>query len=358
MNPQLITYLLFFCAAVVASSILTAIFKKISFKLGILDVPSSERKIHKQPIPLLGGFGIFFAFFLVLICYVFFFAPSTNVVPLKFYSGIAAGAIILMTGGLLDDKYNLPPRRQIIFPIIAVLAVLFSGIGVGINVISNPFGAPLSLSWKVIGIPASAILSFLFVFGMIYTTKILDGMDGLAGGITFIASLTLFFLSLTPKVNQPITATLAIILCGSVLGFLFYNFNPASIFLGESGSTFLGFMLGVLSILLGAKIATAVLVMGIPILDLAWVIMRRIYYHRPIGQADRKHLHFRLLDIGFSQKQTVLILYCISFVTGMAALTLQTRGKILALFILIIVMIALGLFTVVAYKRQNARIDE
>ena len=138
---------------------------------------------------------------------------------------------------------------------------------------------------------------------------------------------------------QPITASIAIIFAGSLLGFLFYNFNPASIFLGEGGSTFVGFMLGVLSIILGAKIATALLVMGIPILDVAWAIVRRLVYHRSPFKGDRQHLHFRLLDIGLSQRQAVLALYAISAVFGGVAIFLQSYGKLIALIILFILMI-------------------
>ena len=245
-----------------------------------------------------------------------------------------------------------------IFPIIAVLIVILSGIGVGIKEISNPFGAPISFDFGMWGIPFSGIFVFIFIMGMIYTTKFLDGMDGLASGISLIAGFTLFLLSLTPRINQSITASLSIIFCGAVLGFLIYNFNPASIFLGEGGSEYLGFMLGVLSVLLGGKIATAILVMGIPILDVLWVIVRRVWFGVSPFKADRQHLHFRLLDIGFTQKQSVLLLYVISGGFGIVAVFLQSMGKLILLLILFGVMLLLALGTVLIYKRKNPHIAE
>jgi UDP-GlcNAc:undecaprenyl-phosphate GlcNAc-1-phosphate transferase len=199
---------------------------------------------------------------------------------------------------------------------------------------------------------------WLWMMGMIFTTKFLDGLDGLCAGISLIGGLTLFTLSLLPKVNQPMTAILAIIFVGSLLGFLFYGFYPASIFLGESGSTFCGFILGVLAIILGGKIATALLVMGIPILDVAWAIVRRLWYKQSPFKADKSHLHHRLLDIGLSQKQTVLLLYGISAIFGFTAVFLQSFGKLIALIILFCVMLALAISVVIIYKRKHPHIPD
>ncbi len=351
-------YIILFVMALIFSLGLIPLIKRFAFKFDVLDIPKDSRKIHKKPIPLLGGFGIFISFFAVLLGYILLAHPDTNIIPLRFYWGMFIGALILMIGGALDDKFNIPPKYQILFPIAAALTVVLSGIGGGITYISNPLGNAIGLTHSILGLKLSAIFIFVFVIGMIYTTKFLDGLDGLASGISFIASLTLFLLSLTPRINQSITASLAIILCGAILGFLFYNFNPASIFLGESGSTLLGFMLAVLSVLLGGKIATAVLVMGIPIMDVAWVIARRVWYGGSPFKADRKHLHFRLLDVGFSQKQTVLILYGIALAFGGVAIFLQSLGKLIALIILILVMLAIALATVAAYKQQHPHVPE
>lgn len=350
-------YTLLFLSAVVVSVLAVPIVKRIAFKFNVLDVPAEGRKIHQKPMPKLGGLAVYFSFLLVTLGYLYFFEPNTAIIPLKFYQGILLGGLVLMVGGILDDKYALKPIHQIIFPIVACLVVVFSGIGVGITQISNPFGQPFNLDHAIFGIHYSAILVFLFVLGMIYTTKFLDGMDGLASGISFIAGMTLFALSLTPRINQSITASLTIIFCGAVLGFLIYNFNPASVFLGEAGSTFLGFMLGVLSVILGGKIATAVLVMGIPILDVVWVIARRLFYGSSPFQADRKHLHFRFLDIGYSQKQTVVILYFIAALFGFVAIFLQSLGKLVSLVVLIVVMVLMAISTVVIYKKGHNKTE-
>ncbi len=347
-------FLILFFAAFLVSIILMPLVKKFAFKVGAVDVPNSPRKIHKLPIPLMGGIAAYLSFVIITVCYILIANPNFTIIPLKFYIATFVGGFVLMLGGYFDDKYNLAPKYQIIFPILASLIAVFAGIGVGIKAITNPLGQlPIDLSFAVFGIPFSAIFIFIFILGMTYTTKILDGLDGLASGISFIAGLTLFFLSIANVNNQPITASLAIIFCGAVLGFLIFNFNPASIFLGEGGSEWLGFMLAILAVILGGKIATAVLVMGIPILDVAWAILRRLWNRQSLVGADRLHLHFRLLDIGFSQRQTALVLYALAALFGFGALFLQSLGKFVSLIILILVMVALALLTVVVYKRKS-----
>jgi UDP-GlcNAc:undecaprenyl-phosphate GlcNAc-1-phosphate transferase len=190
---------------------------------------------------------------------------------------------------------------------------------------------------------------------MTYTTKLLDGMDGLVTGISAIGAVVIFLLSLTPQVMQPQTALLSIAFAGSLLGFLILNFYPAKIFLGESGSTFAGFMLGVLAIVSGSKIATAMLVMGIPLLDALWVILQRIMNKQSPIQGDRRHLHFRLLDIGFSEPQAVLFLYALSGFFGATALFLQSMGKLVALFMLVLVMVVIVATILFAYKLKEKK---
>jgi UDP-GlcNAc:undecaprenyl-phosphate/decaprenyl-phosphate GlcNAc-1-phosphate transferase len=350
------TYFLFFILAAILSVIITPLVKRLAIKTGILDIPDSPRRIHKKPVPMLGGLGAFLAFLLSILVYLKFGTVDFNIVPVNFFIAIISGAIILMIGGVLDDKFHLPPKILWLFPALASLVIVYSGIGVGIKSLSNPFGGQISLDFSILSVPFSAIFIWLWMMGMIFTTKFLDGLDGLCAGISLIGGLTLFALSLLPHINQPITATLAIIFSGALFGYLFFSFNPASIFLGEAGSTFLGFMLGVLSIILGGKIATALLVMGIPILDVAWVIIRRLWYRTSPFQADRKHLHFRLLDLGFSQRQTVGILWAISLIFGFTAVFLQSFGKLIALLILFAVMLILAISAVVVYKRQHPHI--
>ena len=182
--------------------------------------------------------------------------------------------------------------------------------------------------------------------GMMFTTKLLDGLDGLTSGIATIGAFIIFVLSLTDKTFQPDVALLAVVFAGACAGFLFLNAYPAKIFLGEGGSLWVGFMLGMLAIISGGKVATALLIMGIPILDVIWVIIRRLFFeHKSIGRGDSKHLHFRLLTAGLSHRQSVLLLWGFAGLFGLASLFLQTRGKVYSLVVLVLVMIILGLWS-------------
>ncbi len=323
----------------------------------IVDEPIEPRKIHEKPIPLLGGLAIFLSFFLVLGYYVFFTDEVLGgQILVKNLAGVFLGGLFLMIGGFLDDKYKLAPRWQIIWPILAVIVVIASGIG--INYITNPLGGTVDLNnWEKIlfwwnGVPYKItlfadIFTFIWLLGMMYTTKFLDGLDGLVSGVSTIGAVIIFFVSLMAEVSQPETAMLAIIFAGACAGFLLWNFNPAKIFLGEGGSLFTGFMLGVLSIIAGGKIATTLLIMGLPILDAFLVLLQRLATKKSLVVADQKHLHFRLLDAGMSQRQAVFSLYFVTLVFGSSTLILKSEGKLFALGLLGL----LGLFwTVVLLK--------
>lgn len=346
-------YLAYFGLALIIALIATPWVRRLAVWLKCIDLPRPPRNLHSKPIPKLGGLALFIAFVGALLVYLKFGAPDFHVIPLKFFMAIIGGAAVLMVGGYLDDRYDLSPKILWIFPALAALIVVWAGIGVGITFISNPFGAPFSLAFRILSIPASAIFVWFWMVGMMFTTKFLDGIDGLTAGISCIASFALFLLSLGPTVNQPMTATLSIMFCGALLGYLVYSFHPATIFFGEGGSTLTGFILGALSIILGGKIATALLVMGIPILDVAWVIAQRLLSRKSPFIGDRLHLHFRLLDLGFSQRQTVLILYAISALFGLAAVYLQSFGKLVALLILFTVMVGLGVTVVSMYRKKQ-----
>jgi len=328
----------------------------------LVDKPDAERKVHTTPMPLLGGLAIFVAFTTVALVYAF----ATDVLigkdlHLKAIIGLALGGILIMIGGWLDDRCHLKPGQQIIWPILAILIVIASGIGV--KVITNPFGGLLELDAIKIevlrwgGVPYyftlfADLLTFVWLLGMTYTTKLLDGLDGLACGVGAIGSLVIFGLTQFTPFYQPSVGLLSIILAGACLGFLIWNWHPAKIFLGEGGSLYIGFVLGVLAIISGAKIATTLLVMGIPILDVAWVIVRRLFWEkRSLAQADRRHLHHRLLDVGLSHRQVVLVLYIITASFGITSLFLGTRGKLWALAVLALVMVALGWLVVWRYQK-------
>lgn len=361
-------YFIAFLAAFVLSVILTKAVMKLALKLKIVDRPDAERKIHSKPMPLLGGAALFLSFSLAVIYYSFISGDILTKYYLpKYIIGFLLGGAVLMIGGFLDDKYNLKPGRQIIFPVIACLIMIASGVGV--HFITNPFGGIIRLDQpkfeilRIAGVPYrlapwADLFAFIWLLGMMYTTKFLDGLDGLVSGITVIGALVIFFLSFNPIVAQPQTALIAIILAGSSLGFLVFNFHPAKIFLGEGGSLFCGFALGVLAIIAGGKIATALLIMGIPILDVLWVILRRLFWEKksPFSAPDKKHLHFRLLDVGLSQRQAVLFLYFLTLLFGISALLLQSIGKLYALIVLAAIMFALAITSVYLYKKKRINV--
>lgn len=331
MNYIIITIFSFSIAA-----FFTFLVKMLATRLNIVDKPNSDRKIHKKPIPLMGGLAIFLAYFLLL----FIFREFLLVGDLNFHHwlGFFIGAIFLMIGGLLDDKYNLPPKWQIIWPILAAMAVIWGG--VGIEKISNPLGGFIFFPFWL-----SSVIIFIWILGMTYTTKLLDGLDGLASGVSAIGGLMIFLFTISSKYNQPDIAVASLIFFGVLLGFLIFNFNPAKIFLGESGSLLIGYILGVLAIISGGKIAIALLVIGLPALDVLWTIIRRtVSGKNPFKYSDRKHLHHRLIDMGFSQKRAVLFFYSVSAFFGLSGLFLQSQGKFLALFCLVLLMLIIIIF--------------
>ncbi|MFH1413185.1 MAG: MraY family glycosyltransferase [bacterium] len=354
-------YLLSFIASFLLSLILTFAIIKLAKRWHIMDKPDKERKIHVKPTPLLGGVAIFLAMAVVM----FFVKDRLIAGELEYHHwiGVLIGALFLIIGGILDDKYDLSPKYQIIWPVLAVVSVILGG--VGIEKITNPFGDFLYLDQIKFPLLAWAgqmhyfvliadCFTILWLMGMIYTTKLLDGLDGLVGGVAAIGSLIIFLFTITTKYYQPDIALAALILVGACFGFLILNWHPAKIFLGSTGSMFLGFILGVLSIISGGKIAIALLIMGIPILDVVWTILRRLRAGKnPFKHADRKHLHFRMLDTGLGTRKTVLIYYMLAVVFGLSALFLQSRGKLVSLVALSAIMI--GIIIIFAYLDKKSK---
>lgn len=333
-------------ASLVLAVAFTAATIRIARKFNVIDKPGPARKIHKSETPLLGGLAIFLAFFLVL-----FFSHDKLVAGNLEYShwlGFFIGAGFLMLGGFLDDKYGLKPEYQIIWPLLAVASVILGG--VSIEKITNPFDDFLYFdsAWF------SHILITCWLLGMMYTTKLLDGLDGLVTGMTAIGAAIIFLFTMTTAYFQPDIGLASLVLASACAGFLVFNWHPAKIFLGDGGSLFLGYALGVLSIISGSKIAIALLVMGLPVLDVFWTIARRLAAgQNPFRIADRKHLHFRLLDLNLGYRKTVLIFYGLSALFGVSALFLQSLGKFIALLLLIILMLAIIIILNQADKKRQ-----
>lgn len=313
-----------------------------------LDYPKKERKIHREPIPLWGGLGIAMtlcvgAFALGIEGGLF----HAKLLPLQLL-GFIAGVLILNIGGMLDDRFDIKPWQAILFPVIAALIVIATGTTIG-HVTNPATSSALFLDWWTWQSPVQAIkvvfpgdiLTFVWLMVAIYATKITDGLDGLVAGITVIGATMVGALSALPTFYQPASAVLASLVAGSFLGFLPRNVHPAKQFLGEGGSTIAGFCLGFLAIVSSAKIAIALAVLAIPVADVMIVALRRIFSGRSPFAGDSTHLHFRLLAAGIPHRTIVGLLWSVSAAAGLAALLLQTRGKIF-LVIMLAVMTFLG----------------
>ncbi|MFA6428142.1 MAG: MraY family glycosyltransferase [Candidatus Buchananbacteria bacterium] len=347
---------LIFIICLVLSLIFTKLVINLAWRWQILDYPNSAvRKIHKKPTPLLGGLAIYLtyafgSFFSIMWLGNFF---DGAILP-KYLFGILLGALIIVIGGFLDDKYNFKPKHQILFPILAALVVIICGLG--IKYISNPFGQAWFLdSWRILlfnffGWPYYLsvwvdLLTFTWLLGLMYSAKLLDCSDGLLSGVTVISAVVISVMSLRPDLNQPTLATLAVILAGSFAGFLIFNWHPAKIFLGESGSLLSGFLLGCLAILAGSKITTTLLVMGLLVIDMIWVIIQRIKAGQSPFLGDRRHLGHRLLALGWSQQKVAGFFYFISLAFGYSALVLPRPAKIFSLLFLILVVLIIEIWT-------------
>lgn len=350
-------YFLPFLSAFLISTILTNVLRKVGIKRGIVSAPRS-RDIHKKPIPRIGGVGIFLSFLIisfVVLRYLFTdYSFSGNGLWLGIDKHLAAiwfGGALISISMLIDDIFTLKAWQKLLFQFAAVLVVIASGIG--INSLPNPFGEALNLNSVYVPIITlggityhfslwSDLLTLVWLVGMMNIINFVDGVDGLAGGVSTIATITIFLLSVSIAVNQPETAMVAIILAGSILGFLIWNFPPAKIFMGDSGSMFLGFMLGILTIISGGKLATVFLALGFPIIDGLLVIGGRIRRgENPFTTPDKTHLHHRFLAAGFSQRKAILSIYVISAAFAWVALRSSTTNKLIAAIVLIFLVFLL-----------------
>jgi len=351
----LIKYFLFFSISAVISLLITPLIQLIARKLNILDFPS-ERKVHLKPIPILGGIPIFIAFNLTIFLGILFNFEYLEKFYTSKWTSIFIAQIIILGIGIYDDIKKTKPWIKFLFQTFAGSLLIVSGFG--IHIITNPFTGN-SINLGILFIP----ITILWVVGITNALNLIDGLDGLATGTSFIACITIFGIAYTYQ-NIGI-ALVSLILAGSVLGFLRYNFYPAKIFLGDSGSLLLGFLLAVLSLQgshKGAVMVTVlapILVLGLPIMDTLLTMIRRflkpihpVNYQNENGkiknlllkglsifEADKDHIHHRLLKIGFSQKKVVLILYGICVVLcALAFVTIAWKNLNIILFLVAIII--------------------
>ncbi len=323
---------LFAVVSAALSAVITPLVRKYAIKLQIVDIPKDNRRVHNKPIPLLGGMAIYISFMVTL------FLKLGRLTNSEI--GLILGSTVIVIGGFLDDKFNIKPWCKLLFQLAATLILIVYGIK--IVLITNPFsGLYQFVNLGIMSIP----LTLIWVIGITNALNLIDGLDGLAAGIALISSITIFIIAVLNGRNE--AAILTIILAGATAGFLPYNFNPASIFMGDTGAQLLGFLLAAISIEGAVKsaaafsIAVPILALGIPIYDTLFAMVRRKINGKPIMQADRGHLHHRLLDMGLTQKQVVMIMYIISAVLGSFSIVAMEINVQRSYFLLIIVMIIL-----------------
>ena len=303
--------------AFIASIVLTPIVKRLAFRLGAVDSPN-YRKLHTRVMPRLGGLAIFGSF---LIGYMILrpedpISNSIEAALIPIEAALLIGAFLIIITGILDDIYEITAKAKLFGQIIAASIVVIGG-GLEISFINLPFGGEIDFGY------ASIPLTILWIVGITNAINLIDGLDGLAAGVSSIALLTLAGMAFI--MGDVFVMSIAALLAASSLGFLAYNFHPAKIFMGDTGALFLGFMISVLA-LMGFKNVTVValiipiIMLGVPISDTFFAIVRRIREKQPLSAPDKAHLHHCLLNIGFSHRQTVLIIYGLAALFGLAAL--------------------------------------
>jgi len=326
----------------ISSFLLTPFSARLASRWGIIDVPGEARRIHLQPLPRLGGLALYLAFMAAVAVSQLVSVPRQDPNEVIRLAGLLIGATLAMAVGFLDDKRPLGPWPQLLAQIglglVAIYFLLF------IEVTTNPFtGKQVWFPW-----PLTVAITLFWFVGMMNTVNWLDGLDGLADGVVGIASAVLFLHMW--RLGQHSVALLPLALLGVTIGFLPFNFHPARIFMGSSGSMFLGFAISALSIMAGAKLATALLVLGVPIIDVAWQIMARLRRGVSPMESDRGHLHHRLYDLGLTQRRVVLFYYAIC--AGAGALALALRSPLDKFFALLVLSV-LGLLLLAALARER-----
>jgi len=337
-----------FLMAGILSFVLSPVAKYIASKIGAIDVPKDDRRMHKRPIPRLGGLAVFFAFLVTV----------AILVPVdREMQGILLGAVIIVVLGMIDDSVSLPAKFKFLVQIVAATVVVLHGTRIDVISNLNIFSetAYINLGFW------SAPITVIWIVAITNAVNLIDGLDGLSVGVCTIASISL--LAIAAIVSEFNIMVIAAIVAGACVGFLPYNVNPAKMFVGDTGATFLGFILATLSLQGMFKtyailsFAVPFLVLGLPIFDTVFAIFRRLMKGQSPMHADRGHVHHRLIDVGFSQKQTVLILYAVSGTLGIAAVLLAlsgaTRALLFVVTVFIVAALAISLYRAISHHKKR-----
>lgn len=307
-------------AAMVVSFLMTPLVKTFAYKVGAIDVPKDARRMHKVPIPRLGGLAIFIGFMVSILLFV-------HIQGNRQMQGILLGAVIIVVLGVVDDIMALPAMLKFVVQIVAALIPAMSG--VVIQAVSNPNIFSGNLYWVLGGL--SIPITVLWIVAITNSVNLIDGLDGLANGVSAISATTLLLIALV-AMEWEVAIVMAAVL-GACMGFMPYNMNPAKMFMGDTGATFLGYILATMCIQGLFKFYAVIsfvvpfLILGLPIFDTSFAFIRRIAHGQNPMHADRGHIHHRLIDMGLNQKQAVATLYVISAILGLSAVVLTTGGE-------------------------------
>lgn len=334
-----------FAVAAVLSYFFTPPVKNFAHKVGAIDVPKDARRMHKKPIPRLGGLAIYGGF----LCSILIFGQLNETMLC-----VLLGAAIIVALGIFDDVLALGAKLKFVVQIVAAaIPVCIGDLQIGLFTNLNPLSDTPFVHLGILAVPATII----WIVGITNAVNLIDGLDGLAVGVSSIAAITMLAVALLTG-NMPIAITMAA-LAGACIGFMPYNLNPAKIFMGDTGSTFLGYMLATVSIMglfkFYAVISFAVpfLILGLPIFDTANAIIRRVAAGRSPMSPDRGHVHHKLIDMGFNQKQAVAILYAISATLGLTAVVLTSSGEVKAIVLLLAVLAAILVGACIIYGAEH-----
>ena len=328
-------YIIPFLAAFILTFIQMPFTIKLAKKKGFLDVPKDERRVHKKPIPVGGGIAMVISVTILMLYYL----PINKSLIMTLIA-----SLVIALSGLYDDKKDLSPKLKFLFQILAGVLLVLGGMK--IEFLTNPFDSHDALFiLNMLSIP----VTIFWVCGITNTINLIDGLDGLASGVSMICAISMFFI--TYKMGRYDVSMVCALVAGACLGFLPFNFNPAKIFMGDTGALYLGFMLSYISISGFLKqaailmIFVPVLILGVPVFDTAFAMVRRKLSGKSMVEADKGHLHHRLLKMGLNQRQTVVILYSISAIFGVLANLISRFHSSIALVIslgVLLIIIATG----------------
>lgn len=328
-------YVIPFLAAFILTFIQMPFTIKLAKKKGFLDVPKDERRVHKEPIPVGGGIAMVISVTILILYYL----PINKGLIMTILA-----SLVIALSGLYDDKKDLSPKLKFLFQILAGVLLILGGMK--IEFVTNPFDShDALLILNILSIP----VTIFWVCGITNTINLIDGLDGLASGVSMICAISMFFI--TYKMGRYEVSMVCALVAGACLGFLPFNFNPAKIFMGDTGALYLGFMLSYISISGFLKqaailmIFVPVLILGVPVFDTAFAMVRRKLSGKSMVEADKGHLHHRLLKMGLNQRQTVVILYSISAIFGVLANLISRFHSSIALVIslgVLLIIIATG----------------